>query len=119
MSPEELEFWREVDALIDPPATTQIEYRLFYNVAGDIVKGTMIVEPTDEQYIVVPKNQYDQYFLYRVIDKKLKKIDNDPGYRVQLKKATTGFTVVRGHAGLLLEPGETYTDTEIYGHTNS
>jgi hypothetical protein len=119
MSPEEIEFWREVESLITPPVVTRIEYRLFYNPNGDIVKCTMIAEPTEETYIVVSQFEYNQYFLYQVVDKKLKKIDNDPGYRVQLKKSTTGFTVVDGHAGLILESGETYTDTEIYGHTNS
>lgn len=119
MSPEELEFWREVDSLITPPVETLIEYRLFYNTNGDIVKGTMIVESTDDRYIVVSKNEYEQYFLYQVVNNKLKKIDNDAGYRVQLTKSTTGITVVAGHAGLPLEFGETYIDTEIYGHTNS
>ena len=68
-------------------------------------------------YLIVTKAEYDTYFLYTVVKGKLKKIDYDAGYRVQLTKSTQGFKVVRGHAGLLIED-ETYTDVEYYARTN-
>jgi hypothetical protein len=78
----------------------------------------MTNHPLDENYIVVTKEEYDNYFRYTVVEGKLKKIDTNPGYRVQLKKSTTGYPVVKNHAGLIVEVGEPYEDTEYYDTNN-
>ena len=119
MSPEELEFWREVDSLIAPVTETQIEYRVYCDNTGLISSTSMIAEPSDQQYLVVSKFEYDNYFLYQVVNRQLKKIDSDAGYRVKLRKATEGYPVAKNHAGILIEPGETYQEQEYYAHTNS
>jgi hypothetical protein len=119
MSPEEIEFWREVESLITSPVRIEIEYRVYYDVHGRIHKCSSIAEPSDEPYIVVSKTEYENYFFYQVVDKQLKKIDSDAGYRVKLQKALAGYTVVNGHAGIIVEPSEKYQDTEYYGYTNS
>ena len=54
-----------------------------------------------------------------VVDGKLKKIDRDSGYYVQLEKSDKGYCVVKNHAGLLVEPEETYITTEYYAHRNN
>lgn len=120
MSPEELKFFAEVEALLTTVAQPGIEYRLYYNRAGEITMGSMTTDtlPTDS-YIIVTKEEYETYFLYRVVNKKLKKIDNDAGYRVQLTPSNTGLAVVAGHAGLLLEPDETYPNIEYYAYRNN
>ena len=114
MSPEELEFWREVESLILPPTETVIEYRLHYDAAGDIVTTSMANHPESDQYVVVDRSTYERYFDYRVENGQLKKIDHDDGFSVKLRKAQTGFQVVKGHAGIILGADETHTDIEHY-----
>jgi hypothetical protein len=119
MSPEELKFFQEIDALIKPIPRLQLEYRLYYNSDGNIVACTQIADSTlTDPYVVATKEQYDRYFDYRVVNAQLKKIDHDAGYRVQLKRSTTGYAVVKGHAGLPIESTDTYTDIEYYDRNN-
>jgi hypothetical protein len=61
----------------------------------------------------VTADEYHEYFRYYIVDGKLKKIDTNPGYRVQLKSSDQGYCVVRNHAGILLE-NEDYRDVEYY-----
>jgi hypothetical protein len=119
MSPEELKFFAEVEALLNPVPTLTIEYRLHYNELGEIVLCTMVEHPNTTDYIVVTKDEYENYFRYQIVDGKLKIIDHDAGYRVKLEKSDTGYCVVKNHAGLILEPGETYITTEYYAHRNN
>ena len=105
-------------AMLEPLPVLTIEYRIYYNELGAITMCAMVNHPIDENYIVVTKEEYDNYFRYTVVDNKLKLIDTNPGYRVQLKKSTTGYPVVKNHAGLLLEPGEAYEDREYYDTNN-
>ena len=98
------------DIIVEEP----IEYRIHYNVAGEITQCTMQNHPQDSTYIVVTKEEYDTYYYYTVVDGKLKKIDRTPNYSVQLKKSTTGYKVVKNHAGLILEPHEDYNEIEYY-----
>lgn len=118
MNQEEHDFWAEVNSLINPVEVAKIEYRLYYNEDGTIIKGTMVVEETAETYVVVTRAEYDRYFDYTVENGKLKKIDRDSGYRVQLTKATNGFCVVKDHAGIVIEPNETHKDIEYYAIRN-
>lgn len=113
------EFWDEVAGLITPCATVDIEYRLYYNEFGDITICTQIATDNyNGQYVVVTKEQYDRYFDYRIVNGILKKIDRDPGYRVQLMTSTRGYPTVKGHAGLLLEPDEQCSNIEYYEPRN-
>lgn len=95
-----------------------IEYRIHYNEHGDITMCTMRDHPTDTTYIVATKDEYDNYFRYTVKNNKLKLIDIEPKYCVQLKKSNNGFKVVKDHAGLILESDEAYADTEYYDTNN-
>ena len=122
MNQEEIDaWWAEAERLTVQSLPTKIEYRLYYNEDGNIILGTMIAdEPhTDNPYLVVTKEEYDTYFHYVVVNGCLKKIDNDSGYRVKLVRSDSGYNVVKNHAGLLLEPGETYNNIEYYGHRNN
>jgi hypothetical protein len=74
----------------------------------------MTGHPENTQYLIVSKNEYDNYFRYKIVDNKLKIIDNTTGYHVQLKSSTQGYCVVKYHAGILLEQGEKYSSTEYY-----
>lgn len=93
-----------------------IEYRLHYDSGGNIVLCTMQNHPTDTDYVVVDKEIYNNYTKYRVdiTKKQLKKIDINPGVRVQLKRSHQGYATVKGHAGLLIELNEEYTNVEYY-----
>jgi hypothetical protein len=104
--------------LIENIVVEPIEYRIHYDSAGNITMCTMQNHPTETNYIVVSKEEYDNYYQYTVVDAKLKKIDRNPGSSVQLTKSDSGYQVIKNHAGIVLEPGETYTDTEYYDRTN-
>jgi hypothetical protein len=104
---------------IEETAVEAIEYRIHYDDCGNITMCTMQQHPDNSQYLVVSQHEYDNYFRYYVVDNQLKKIDIPTGDRVQLKKSDSGYRVVKNHAGLLLEPAETYTDIEYYDTTNN
>lgn len=101
-------------AMMQPIIEEVKEYRLHYEKNGHITMCTMINHPIDTQYVVVSKDEYDNYFRYTIVDGKPKKIDNDPGYRVQLVSSSEGYAVVKKHAGLILEPTDTYNEIEYY-----
>lgn len=97
----------------------EIEYRIHFDDNNIITMCSMQNHPESTQYLIVDKVTYDNYFLYVIVDGKLKKIDNNPGYTVQLIKSTQGFCCVKNHAGILLEDNETYDNTEHYEFRNS
>lgn len=105
-------------AMMQPIIEEVKEYRLHYTEDGIITMCTMTNHPVDTTYIVVNKDEYYNYFRYTIVDNKLKKIDNNPGYRVQLVSSSEGYAVVKKHAGLILEPTDTYTEIEYYDTNN-
>ena len=119
MNPEEINFWSEVEKLIRPPKAVLIEYRLYYDELGEIVKCSMVDHEDSGPYVVATPEEYHNYFDYRVVDQQLKKIDRDRRYSVKLTKSTVGFPVVKNHASLPLEVGEIYKDIEYYDYRSS
>jgi len=107
------EFWAEFESLLDKTIPEAIEYRVHYNEQGEIYLCTMQNHPLDTDYLVVTRAEYERYFDYCVVDAKLKKIDRDAVYRVQLRKSNTGYKTVKHHASLLIEDEE-YPDVEYY-----
>jgi len=99
-------------------APVELQYRLYYNELGEIT-GASMTDHHEGQFLVVDANTYQQYFQYRVVDGRLTKIEPNAGYRVKLQKSSQGYRTVRNHAGLMLEPDETYPDTEYYEHRNN
>jgi len=110
------DFWAEFETLLNKKVPEALEYRVHYNQLGEIYLCTMQNHPLDTQYLVVTREEYDRYFDYYVVNKLLKKIDKDSSYRVQLQKSTTGFKVVKGHAGIVVE--DDYPDVEYYEYRN-
>lgn len=109
---EDLEFLKGL-AMVTPMVEEPIEYRLHYDEYGGIIACSMRAHPENTQYLVVTKQEYDDYFRYTVVDGKLKKIDTNPGHRVQLKSGDQGYCTVKNHAGIILE-NEEYNDTEFW-----
>jgi hypothetical protein len=105
-------------AMLEPIVEEVKEYRLHYDELGIITMCTMQNHPADTQYVVVSQDEYDNYFRYTIADGQLKKIDNNPGYRVQLTSSITGYATVKKHAGLILEPTDTYDEIEYYDTNN-
>lgn len=99
--------------------TEEPEYRIHYDDNNVITMCSMQNHPESAKYLVVDKETYDNYFAYQIVDGKLKKIDNNPGYTVQLIKSTQGFRCVKNHAGILIEDNETYINMEHYEFRNS
>jgi len=106
-------------SLIEDIVVEPVEYRIHYDSAGNITMCTMQDHPTETDYIVVSKEEYDNYYQYTVVDAKLKKIDRDLGSSVQLTKSDSGYQVVKNHAGIVVESGEIYAETEYYDRTNN
>jgi hypothetical protein len=104
--------------MLKPIEVEPLEYRLHYDSDGNITMCSMQAHPENTNYVVVDKKTYDTYYHYVIVDGKPKLIDRMPKYRVQLKKSNSGYQVVNNHAGLILEPGEAYADTEYYDRTN-
>jgi hypothetical protein len=112
MTDAESEFLNAI-AATQPLYIEPLEYRIYYNVDGNITSCSMQSHEPGT-YIVVSQHDYENYFRYTVVNRKLKKIESDPGFRVQLSKSTSGFPTVKNHANLIIEQDETYTDIEYY-----
>jgi len=97
-----------------------VEYRMHYDETGTIIMLSHQNHPDHDLYLVVTKDEYSDYQHYSIDikNKKLKKVVHNQGIRVQLKKSDHGYTVVEHHAGLLIEPGETYGNVEYYESNN-
>lgn len=94
-----------------------VEYRFHYDEFGRITMCSMQNHPADTEYVVVTKEQYDNYTKYAVdiITKKLKVVVAlNPGISVQLKRSTEGWRAVKDHAGIVLEDHEDYELVEYY-----
>lgn len=91
----------------------EIEYRFYYDDTGGIVTCSQTNHQEQGNYIVVSEDEYNHYYQYCIKDGKLKKIDLNPGYRVQLKSSDQGYCVVKNHAGIILE-NEQYDNVEYY-----
>jgi hypothetical protein len=118
-------FWDEVARLVaEHNATRPVitkEYRLYYNNDGTVTGLWEIDHPTGNNYIVLddPGIFYNSNtHLLRVQNKKLVVLDPRAPEKIRLKKSTTGVKVVKGHAALVLNPEETYTEVEYYDRTN-
>jgi hypothetical protein len=97
------------------------EYRLYYNEDGSIIGLWETDHPAGDNYVVLDDTgQYHGHNtnLLRVVDKKLTVLDPVGPLYVRLKKSTTGFRTVQGHAALILEETEQYTNIEYYDRTN-
>jgi len=100
-------------------ADPEIEYRFYYNEHGDVVCCSMITPYPDlPNYIVVNKEQYNNYHRYRVVNGHLQLIIHNAGVRNNLIKvdAETKFKVVAGQPALLVEPSEHYQDIDYYDY---
>jgi hypothetical protein len=106
---EFLEAMQKFSNIVEEPR----EYRLHYDETGGIYLCTMQNHPKDTEYLVVDEATYLEYYKYQIVEGKLKIIDTNPGYRVQLKSSDRGYCVVKNHAGILLE-NENYKDVEYY-----
>jgi len=97
-----------------------IEYRLHYDDSGTVILCSHQNHPDNTQYLVVDQETYTSYTKYSVDveKKKLKKVVIDPGVSVQLKRSSQGYAVVKQHAGLILDEGESFSEVEYY-ETNS
>lgn len=107
------EFIKAMQA-IQPIVEEPIEYRFHYNQNGDIYMCSMRNHPTDTDYLVVSEKEYYNYSEYQIVNGKLKIVDKNPRYHVQLTRSDQGYCVVKHHAGIILESGEEYPTTEYY-----
>ena len=106
------EFIKAIQAieLIPEP---EIEYRFYYDKNGEITACSQTNHQEHGEYLVVTEREYRHYYQYYIENNKLKRIDIDPEYRVQLKRSDQGYRVVKNHAGIVLE-NEIYKDVEYY-----
>lgn len=97
-----------------PPESVFIEYRLYYDENGSITACAMVQHPPGDNYIVVDRDVYDNYMRYCVKDGKLEKIKQDSSTSNSLRKSTSGYKIVSGHAPLIIYGDEDYTEIEYY-----
>ena len=115
LDPELFEELKRLDALMNAPKPVP-EYRFYYDDTGRI---TMCAEispyPEGDNYIVVDQTMYRDYVNYRVVNGNAQRIVKEEGQiKSSLVKSDSGFTVVKGNAGLLLEEHEQYQNVEYY-----
>ena len=90
------------------------EYRFYYDETGKITNCSMLNHPQSGKYLVVTKEEYDNYTRYEIKNDKLSIIKTPNKILSALIKSNSGFVTVKGHAGLLIEDREVYQDIEYY-----
>jgi len=106
------EFIKAIELMVLTPKP-EVEYRFYYDDSGRITTCSQTNHQEHGEYLVVTEYEYKKYDQYYIDNGKLKIIDINPGYRVQLKRSAQGYRVVKNHAGIILE-NETYDDVEYY-----
>jgi len=106
------EFIKAIELMVLTPKP-EVEYRFYYDDSGRITTCSQTNHQEHGEYLVVTEYEYKNYDQYYIDNGKLKIIDINPGYRVQLKRSAQGYRVVKNHAGIILE-NETYDDVEYY-----
>lgn len=110
--------------LIKDDTDKEIEYRIYYDENGDIVKTTGLKSDTlhDQNYIIVDTVTYNEFIkspYYKVINNQLKKFyASELGYRHQLIKSNSGYKVVKNNPALLLDEEEVDNQFEYYDRRN-
>lgn len=100
----------------EQPAYTP-EYKLYYDETG---KPTfMSMEDVPGTYIVVSKEVYNKpnFNIMRVVNGELKYINTESN-EFELTKQDTGYTSVKGHAGILADD-QTTMETQTYGYKSN
>lgn len=95
------------------------EYRFYYNEFGIIISCSAFNHPESGDYLIVTKQQYDNYTQYEVKNGKLTTRQDNNRILSGLIKSNNGYTVVKGHAALLIETNEQYDTIEYYAPRNS
>ena len=95
-----------------------IEYRIYYDEAGTITACAMVQHPEGDNYIVVSREQYENYFRYYVRNGKLTPIKIETNSPTILRLSNDGYKVVKGHANLLLVHNEDWKDVQYYDWDN-
>jgi len=120
------DFWNEVFTHITQTNNLRVsvltEYRLYYDVEGNVTAFAESNHPPGNNYIVLenPEIFYNNNsLLLRVKDKKLMILNPLKPHLVRLKKSTTGFKTVKGNAGIVLEENESYLEIDYYDRTNN
>ena len=98
-----------------PPVIGQPEYRLYYNTETKVGEF-MSQEDAPGEYIVIDRVTYENYSAtqLRIKDGRAFVIPPKLHHTAQLVKSQTGYETVAGHAGVVLESGETYDNTTHY-----
>jgi len=92
------------------------EYRVYYDETGQVT-GMWETDHPEGNYVIIADPRLfhnNNTQALRVVDGELKILDLTAPLKTRLVKSQTGFAVVRGHAALILGPGDTYKDTEYY-----
>jgi hypothetical protein len=97
------------------------EYRAYYDNNGKVkfYMANNFIE-TDLMWINITREEYvaQDYQWMQVVDGKLVKQLPIYDHYFSLTSNNKDVTVVKNHAGIVLEPGETYLDTEFYARNN-
>jgi hypothetical protein len=105
--------------LIFVPAESIIpEYRIYYDEEGNIIACAMVQHPEGDNYIVVSRDEYENYFRYFVRNGKLVLISSikQDDYSSLIVKSDSGIRVVEGHSNLVLDDEEEYLKVEYYNY---
>ena len=98
------------------------EYRAYYDCEGKVIfyMANNFIE-TDLKWVSITREDYqaqDHQWMWVVDSKLVKRLPTYDHY-FSLTRSDKGVKVVKNHAGLVLEPDETYKDVEYYDNRNN
>lgn len=114
LSPAEQEFLKAFENFHAP--TVHEEYRAYYDDDGWVIGFAGSGFPEQGQWINISRDEYmtHDWQNFKVKDGKLLRIELTNKHLFALTPSNKGYTVVKNHAGILLEPGEEYPEVEYY-----
>lgn len=118
-------FWDEVFKLVEEfdaqRPVVRKQNRLYYNDDGSVIGYYETNHPAGDNYIILDDPNIffkNNTHLLRVKNKKLTLLDVKRPNKVRLKRASSGFSTVKGHSAILLEQNETYNEVDYYDYQN-
>jgi hypothetical protein len=120
MNQTEIEFIKAFQSI--SPIIVNEEYRAYYDDTGKILYTMANTFPeNNENWVPITKIEYQTLECQWLWVEKGQIVERKPTYNYyfSLTLSTKGVKIVKNHAGIVVEPGEKYTDVGYYDKRNN
>ena len=108
--------------LLDNPNPIEYEYRLYYNMQGNITHTTNLKTDKilNKSFVVVDEKIYKNFLKYKIVNGLPELIPKNIGHvTTGIIRSENGIKVVKNHVNLPLMQDESYLEIEYYDYRNN